>query len=89
MALLLLPVVASASEIETATDQYKTTAPWKDFPTTVALKDGDPSPTNPAGGPQMLSTYSCLMKTCKPAWLPESAVPSPNSHSTSILQPNN
>ena len=50
MALLLLPVVASASEIETATDQYKTTAPRKDFPTIVALKDGDPSPTNPAGG---------------------------------------
>ncbi len=50
MALFLLPVVASASEIETATDQYKTTAPWKDFPTIVALKDGDPSPTNPAGG---------------------------------------
>ena len=39
---------------EALLDQYKTTAPWKDFPTIVALKDGDPSPTDPVGGSEEL-----------------------------------
>ena len=48
IALLLLPMVASASEEQVyVNDQrfenYKTTAPWKDSPTIVALKEGEPT----------------------------------------------
>ena len=34
---------------EALLESYKSTAPWKDFPTIVALKEGDPTPSNPTG----------------------------------------
>lgn len=34
---------------EALLENYKTTAPWKDFPTIVALKEDDPTSSNPSG----------------------------------------